>query len=82
MAEKPLLSWLRYQKNSPEEILISILGEDKREFLLNLFNYDSRQKRIGWTQKKNNKEIYAGKNQIIQGLLMEKREELASLIRQ
>ncbi|MDS7876711.1 hypothetical protein [Klebsiella pasteurii] len=69
-----------FQDNSPEEILISILGEDKREFLLNLFNYDSRQKRIGWTQKKNNKEIYAGKNQIIQGLLMEKREELASLI--
>ena len=69
-----------FQDNSPEEILFSILGEDKREFLLNLFNYESRQKRIGWTQKKNNKEIYAGKNKIIQALLMEKREELTSLI--
>ncbi|WP_404684548.1 hypothetical protein [Raoultella terrigena] len=69
-----------FQDNSPEEILFSILGEDKREFMLNLFNYESRQKRIGWTQKKNNKEIYAGKNKIIQTLLMEKREELTSLI--
>ncbi|EIQ9462802.1 hypothetical protein WDR71_003201 [Escherichia coli] len=71
-----------FPDNSPEEILFSILGENKREFLISLFNYDSRQKRIGWTQKKNNKEIYAGKNQIIQALLKEKREELASLIRQ
>jgi len=69
-----------FPEHSPEDILASALGKNKQELPWNLFSYDSRQRRIGWTQGKNRNEVYTRKNNDIQELLKEKREELLSII--
>lgn len=69
-----------FPEHSPEDILAKALGKNKQEFFGDLFSYDSRLRRIGWTQGEDKNEVYARKSNEIQKLLQEKRMELLSVI--